>query len=169
VDDIVREVEGRDLRDVVLVGHSLAGLSIPHAAARLGPRMRRLVFLAAAIPPVGGTIMQMMEHPLSPIARGIDAEQMFCNDLDPQTTAWLLDRLGDEPPGPMAEPVKAVTLPAELPTSYVLLERDETLPPELQLEQAKHAGVDEVIRFDSGHSAFAAKPRELVELLLGWA
>ncbi len=69
----------------------------------------------------------------------------------------------------MSEPVKAAALPPELPTSYVLLERDETLPPELQLEQAKEAGVDEVVRFDSGHSAFAAKPRELAELLLGWA
>jgi hypothetical protein len=69
----------------------------------------------------------------------------------------------------MSEPGKAVILPPELHTSYVLLERDETLPPELQLEQAKQAGVEEVIRFDSGHSAFAAKPRELAELLLGWA
>jgi len=166
VDDVVGEVETRELRDVVLVGHSLAGLTIPHAAARLGSRIRRLVYLATSNPPEGGTIMQLMQQPLSPVLRGLDSRQMFCNDLDDETSEWLLERLADEPAGPMNEPVVKVRLPPELPTTYILLERDATLPPELQLEQAREAGVDEVVRFDSGHSAFAAKPRELAELLL---
>lgn len=169
VDDIVHAIESRDLHDVVLVGHSLAGISIPHAAARLLPRIERLVYLATSNPPAGSSIMELMKHPLSPISRGIAADTMFCNDLDPETTAWLLERLGDEPPGPMNEPVAQAELPPDLPTTYILLERDETLPDALQLEQAKVAQVDEVIRFDSGHSAFAARPRELAELLLSWA
>ena len=168
---IASEVEARDLREVVLVGHSLAGISIPHAAARLGPRMKHLVYLATANPPPGTTVMDLMQHPLSPISRGLagDPATMFCNDLDAETTSWLLKRLVDEPPGVMIEPLTRAELPPELPTTYVLLERDESLPPALQLEQAQCAAVDEVIRFDSGHSAFAAKPRELAELLLGWA
>jgi pimeloyl-ACP methyl ester carboxylesterase len=168
---IASEIESRDLRDVVLVGHSLAGISIPHAAARLGPRMKRLVYLATSNPPVGSTVMELMQDPRSPLSRGIadDPAAMFCNDLDDETTAWLLERLVDEPPGVMLEPVTEAELPKGLPTSYILLERDAVLLPEFQLDQAKNAGADEVIRFDSGHSAFAAKPRELAELLLGWA
>jgi len=169
IEDIVRAVEDADLADVVLVGHSLAGLSIPHAAARLGPRMRRLVCLASAHPTPGTSVMELMQHPLSPVSRGLDLEQMFCNDLDAEATAWLLERLCDEPPGPMTEPAARVELPAGLPATYVLLEQDATLPPELQLEQARNAGIDEVVRFDSGHSAFAARPEALAQLFLGWA
>lgn len=169
VDDIVRAIEGADLHDVVLVGHSLAGLSVPHAAARLAQRIRRLVYLATANPPAGTTVMELMQHPLSPVSRGLDLEQMFCNDLDRESTAWLLERLCDEPPGPMSEPVERPDLPVQLPTTYVLLERDATLPPELQLEQAKEAEAHEVVRFDAGHSAFAARPEALARLFLGWA
>jgi hypothetical protein len=42
------------------------------------------------------------------------------------------------------------------------------MPPALQREQARNAGA-EVVEFDAGHSAFASKPRELAELLLGLA
>lgn len=168
VDDVVREVETRDLREVVLVGHSLAGITVPEAASRLAPRMRRLVFLSTAHPGPGRSVDQLMEHPLSPLSRGADFPRMFCNDLDEETTAWLLSNLGPEPAGPMREPVPAVALPAELATSYVLLERDEALPPELQREMARVAGAGELLPFEAGHSAFASRPRELAELLLRW-
>ncbi len=41
------------------------------------------------------------------------------------------------------------------------------MPPDLQREMARNAGAEEIIPFDSGHSAFASRPRELAELLLG--
>jgi pimeloyl-ACP methyl ester carboxylesterase len=168
---IVDEIVSRDLRDVVLVGHSLAGLSIPHAASRVAARVRRVVHLATSCPPEGATVMQLMEHPTSPLSRGIagDPAAMFCNDLDEETTSWLVDRLVDEPPGVMVEPVVRADPTPDLPATYILLERDATLLPVFQEEQARSAGVDEIVRFDSGHSAFAAKPRELAELLLRWA
>lgn len=169
VEDIVRAVEDADLSDVVLVGHSLAGLSVPHAAARLTSRLRRVVYLATAHPAPGTSVMELMQHPLSSVSRGIAFEEMFCNDLDEEQTAWLLGQLCDEPPGPMVEPVEAPNLPSHLPTTYVLLEQDATLPPAMQLEQAAVAGAHEVVRFDSGHSAFAAQPEALAALMLGWA
>jgi hypothetical protein len=53
-----------------------------------------------------------------------------------------------------------------LPAVYIVCEHDEALPPDLQRIQARNAGASEVLPFDSGHSAFASKPRELAELLL---
>lgn len=169
VEDVVRAIEERDLRDVILVGHSLAGITVPEAAGQLGSRLRRLVLLSTAHPEPGRSVEQLMEHPLSPVSRGVDFQRMFCNDLDEPATAWLLSKLGPEPAGPMREAVPAVSLPAGLPSSYVVLERDEALPPELQRELARTAGADELVSFDAGHSAFASRPRELAELLLGWA
>lgn len=166
IDDLVREVETRGLRDVVLVGHSLAGITVPRAAARLGARMRHLVFLSTVNPPAGSSVEDAMKDPQSPLARGVDDRTMFCNDLDEQSAEWLLSQLGPEPPGPMAERLGRLTLPPGLPTTYVLLERDEALPPEFQHQQARNAGAGEIVSLDAGHSAFVSRPRELAELLL---
>ena len=169
VDDVVREIETRDLRDVVLVGHSLAGITLPGAAARVADRLRRVIFLSTVNPPVGQSVADPMKHPLSPLSRGVDFPTMFCNDLDEETAAWLLGQLGPEPPGPTAEPVTVARLPSRVPSTYILLERDEALPPELQREQARTASADELVSFDAGHSAFASRPRDLAELLLRYA
>jgi pimeloyl-ACP methyl ester carboxylesterase len=53
VDDVVREIEERDLRDVVLVGHSLAGITLPLAAERVADRLRRLIDLSNPLPGFG--------------------------------------------------------------------------------------------------------------------
>lgn len=169
VDDVVREIEARDLREVVLVGHSLAGITIPQAAARVADRLRRIIYLSTSNPAVGQSIDDLMKHPLSPVVRRADFRVMFCNDLDEDTAAWLLAQLGPEPPGPMAEPITVAGSPSGVGSTYVLLERDEALPPAYQREQARTAGVDEVVPFDAGHSAFASRPRELAELLLRYA
>jgi pimeloyl-ACP methyl ester carboxylesterase len=169
VDDVVREIEGRDLRGVVLVGHSLAGITIPQAAARVADRIRRLIHLSTSSPAAGQSVAELMKHPMSPLSRGVDLRSMFCNDLDDETTTWLLSKLGPEPPGPMTEPVPPVDLDGRIESTYILLERDEALPPALQIEQAHNARVGEVVPFDAGHSAFASRPRELADLLLRYA
>jgi len=169
VDDVVREIESRDLREVILVGHSLAGITVPQAAVRVADRIRRLIYLSTSNPPEGQSIFDLMKHPLSPVARGLDVHTMFCNDLDDDATAWLLSNLGPEPPGPMGEPIPRVDLPAGVKSTYVLLQRDEALPPAWQREQALNARADEVVPFDAGHSAFVSRPVELADLLLGYA
>jgi pimeloyl-ACP methyl ester carboxylesterase len=169
VDDVVREIESRDLRRAVLVGHSLAGITIPRAAARVADRIRRLVYLSTSNPVAGQSIDELMKHPLSPLSRGVDFRTMFCNDLDDASTAWLLSNLGPEPPGPMREPIPAAAAAPRIAATYILLERDEALPPAFQREQARNAGAEEIVPFDAGHSAFASRPRELAELLLRYA
>jgi len=165
-DDVVREIEGRDLTEVVLVGHSLAGITLPPAAHRLAGRLRRVVYLSTTNPQVGQSVEDRMRDPLSPISREVDFETMFCNDLDEKTSTWLLSRLGPEPAGPMAEKVAVATGPPGVPSTYILLEKDEALPPAYQREQARAAQVDEIVTLDAGHSAFASRPQELAELLL---
>lgn len=48
--DVVDLIEGNDLRDVVLVGHSYAGMVITGAADRCRDRIRMLVYLDAFVP-----------------------------------------------------------------------------------------------------------------------
>jgi pimeloyl-ACP methyl ester carboxylesterase len=170
VDAVADDIERAGLKDVVLVGHSLAGITIPHVAARLPQRMRRVVYLSTTNPALGHSVMdELQAHPLSPISRGIDVSDAFCSDLDAATSAWLRSRLGPEPPGPMEEKVTRVAGPPEVPSSYVLLERDEVLPSAYQLEHAKRIGAGEIVRLAAGHSVFASQPEALAELLLRYA
>lgn len=53
VQDIVNEVEGQDLREVVLVGHSYAGIPVGQAAERIGDRLARVVFVDSSVPADG--------------------------------------------------------------------------------------------------------------------
>src|SRR5882757_3615170 len=50
VDDVVRTILDEDLTDVVLVGHSYAGLVVSSAANRVPDRIGRLVYLDAMVP-----------------------------------------------------------------------------------------------------------------------
>ena len=173
LDDYVAHVAGliedRDLEDVVIVGHSLAGLTLPPVAHRVEARLRRVIYMASANPEMGSTVSGLMDHPLSPVRRGVSMETMFCNDLDDERSQWLMSQLVDEPPRLMETPVEVPRAPSGVPSTYILLERDEALPPDFQREQARAARVDEVVSLDTGHSAFVAKPRELAELLLRYA
>ena len=53
IEDIVRLIEAEDLRDVVLVGHSYAGLIVSGVACALPQRIGRRVYLDAFLPEDG--------------------------------------------------------------------------------------------------------------------
>ncbi|GHB35004.1 hypothetical protein GCM10010331_22860 [Streptomyces xanthochromogenes] len=53
VQDIVDEIERRNLREVVLVGHSYSGIPVGQAAERIGDRLARVVFVDAGVPADG--------------------------------------------------------------------------------------------------------------------
>jgi pimeloyl-ACP methyl ester carboxylesterase len=166
VADVVTAIEAADLQEVVLVGHSLAGITIPLAAARIPDRIRRVVYLSTSNPLPGQSLNQLMEHPLSPFSRGADFQEMFCNDLDAETRKWLLSKLEDEPLGPLNEPMPAIRLPESISSTYILLAQDQALVPDFQREQAVNAGADEIVTLDAGHCVFASKPAELARILL---
>jgi len=51
VDSVARFIEERDLREVVLVGHSMGGLTISSVAEKIPRRLKRVVFLSAIVIP----------------------------------------------------------------------------------------------------------------------
>jgi pimeloyl-ACP methyl ester carboxylesterase len=60
VDDVVSTLESADLRDVVLVGHSYAGMAVTGAAAVLPDRLRRLVVLDGFLPEAGEKAIDLL-------------------------------------------------------------------------------------------------------------
>jgi pimeloyl-ACP methyl ester carboxylesterase len=63
VQDVVTAVLAQDAGDVVLLGHSYAGMVVTGAAARLGDRLTRLVVVDGFLPERGDTALELLpEH-----------------------------------------------------------------------------------------------------------
>jgi pimeloyl-ACP methyl ester carboxylesterase len=66
IQDVVQLLEEKDLRDVILVGHSYGGMVITGAADRAGERIRELVFIKAPHPrhgeALGDTFPGLRQH-----------------------------------------------------------------------------------------------------------
>jgi pimeloyl-ACP methyl ester carboxylesterase len=129
VDAVVHEIERADLRDVVLVGHSLAGLTVPAVCARIPERISALVLVAASIAPPGGTILDLLPWPirllcrillrfgdLTPAPPKLLARYMFCNDMTSEQAERTLDRMVPEAVQLVVQPT--VRQPAGFPVSW---------------------------------------------------
>ncbi|HEY1969189.1 MAG TPA: alpha/beta hydrolase [Pseudonocardia sp.] len=143
-DAITEAAERAGHDELILVGHSMAGLSIPGAAQRLGDRLRHLVFVSALVAREGALSVEMMPQPIrawvkhrlrrmSAQGRGFSlpewvARWYFCNDLSEADTRMVLGRLCPEPPEPMLERLPITSLSPEVPRTYLGYRQDHTIP-----------------------------------------
>lgn len=131
VDAIVEDLEALGSDPVVLVGHSLAGMSLPRVLARVPERVRHAVFLSCTVPPEGRSPFDMLEREIQAMARnGGDgrepttipaaaARAMFCTDMDEEQTRSTLDGLVPEAPGPIHEPSRLAGLTNGIPLTWI--------------------------------------------------
>ncbi len=110
VDDVVELLHFWDLRDVVLVGHSYGGMVITGAADRSADRVAKLVYLDAANPTNGQSLVDVA-GPFMEMARRegkvVDGTELvllpapgaaaFYGVTDPDDQAWMDERLTAHP------------------------------------------------------------------------
>ncbi|MCT9078443.1 alpha/beta fold hydrolase [Streptomyces fulvoviolaceus] len=172
VQDIVDEVERLDLRDVVLVGHSYAGVPVGQAAERIGDRLSRVVFVDSNVPVDGESFLA--GWPSDHVRQSIADHDGFWPPLDPEdyTGQGLTDEhiarvVSDGTPHPgatLTEPAILERPLGELPATYVkcLLDGDE--PPAVVAELFEN-GQWQLVRLDTGHWPMFSQPRELARVL----
>ena len=175
VQDIVDEVEGQDLRDVVLVGHSYSGIPVGQAAERIGDRLARVIFVDSSIPangeafvsawPDGGAMVKasIAENggfwPLVPAARyaghGLTDEQI----------ARIIGGSTPHPGATLTEPAVLDRPLGELPATFVqcLLDGDELDDDVAQLVTGEQW---RLAQLDTGHWPMFSQPRELAQIFL---
>src|ERR1700675_1769898 len=116
VDSVAEFIERHDLKNVVLAGHSLGGLTIPGVAAKIPARIKRVVWVTALVALDGQPIV---DPATSPIAAGADSlpersipiEMMgkefvdgLSNDMGPALKEYGLSGVGPQPVAPMMTP-----------------------------------------------------------------
>jgi pimeloyl-ACP methyl ester carboxylesterase len=179
--ELVADVEAAALRDVVLVGHSQAGMTVPQMAEFAPHLFRKLIYVTCSAPLPGQTTLDQMGHGRHgdsaeevgyPV--GADATMperfraMFCNDMEAAEADAFLARLGPDM-WPMVcyshadwryDHLRAV------PSSYVVCLRDQALTPEWQYRFADRLHARRIHRIDAGHQVMNTRPQALAEVLL---
>ena len=108
IDDVVRLLHYWDLRDVVLVGHSYGGMVITGAGDRASDRVGKLVYLDAANPRNGQSLVDVAGTTITAtreFGRVVDGVELvllpemefFYGVEDPSDQAWMRERLTGHP------------------------------------------------------------------------
>jgi pimeloyl-ACP methyl ester carboxylesterase len=110
INDIVQVLHYWDLHDVVLVGHSYGGMVITGVADRAADRIGKLVYLDAANPTNGQSLVDVAgpiiesTRPMGTILDGVELvllpspdAGMFYGVTDPADLAWMAERLTGHP------------------------------------------------------------------------
>jgi len=174
IDDIVGLLQYEDLANVVLVGHSYAGMVVAGVLERTPERVSHAVYLDAFLPNDGESIRDLGTPDLDDIAATYgdgwrmppSGDAASFGVTDPDIATWIDARLGDQPYGTFTEPVRISRSDNDgIARSFILC--TEFLFPD-HAERARERGF-EVRELMVGHDAMVTMPNELVTILLDLA
>jgi pimeloyl-ACP methyl ester carboxylesterase len=179
IEDIAAVLAFEDLRDVILVGHSYGGMVITGVADRAADRVGRMVYLDAATPvngqslvDVAGPIIEMV-RPFGEVVDGIELVLLPAPDAgllygvtDPDDLAWMADRLTGHPWQCFEQPLSLTNEDALWAIPQYHISCTSTLPtrdPEL-MARARAAG--RLWDIDTGHDLMITEPEAVADALL---
>lgn len=173
VADVVAVLETEDLADVVLVGHSYAGMVVTAVADRAARRIARLVYLDAVVPRDG----QCLYDTASPQVKAHFEEQAknggegwlvppagakFLGLQSEEDQRWVMPRLRPHPVRTFREAVRLGAGPPRVPRRYINCIGDK---PPGQPRSAQAEGIADYRELRTGHDAMVTAAGEVAALL----
>lgn len=170
VDHVCNAIVRPDLHDVVLVGHSLAGITLPRVVDRIADRIAHQVYIAAIVPAEGQSVADLVMGGATPpaVLPAPDVETahaLFCNDMDARQQKYVTGNLVPEAGQPFTVPMDLAGLRHPVPRTFVRPLRDQTLPAERLDEIIARLEPVEVTEVDAGHDLMISKPAALAPVL----
>lgn len=185
VHSIVRAAERESLRDLVLVGHGMAGGLLLQAAGQLPVPPKRLVLVAGIIPVNHRSMLSSLPQKirgrfrlLSTLSKLSRQEFRYprsaissylCNGMEPMEVVQSLGFFGPLPTRVLTAKVELDDGPPSCPVTYVVLNRDRLLPADVQERMANRIPGVEIVSMESCHEVMLYRPRELAGILLQYA
>jgi pimeloyl-ACP methyl ester carboxylesterase len=173
-----------DRIDVILVGHSMAGVVISAVAEAISDRLKSLVYICAYLPRSGESLYQLssadkdslvgkywrQEHPERYSPAWVAAEgivEALGADCPPDYQELLVKRHFPEPVPPLATPV---TLTPErygkVARYYIETLNDRAVSHQLQTLMLSRVSVQKSFQLPSSHCPFFSMPDRLVDCLI---
>jgi pimeloyl-ACP methyl ester carboxylesterase len=179
IHDVVSLLHYEDLHDVILVGHSYGGMVITGVADRASDRVGKLVYLDAANPKDGESLVDVAgpvinaTRPAGRVVDGVELVLLPAPDAgllygvtDPGDLAWMADRLTGHPWKCFEQKLR-LTNEAQLgkiPQFHVVCTATlATRDPQL-MEEARAAG--RLWDIDTGHDLMITEPERVTEAFL---
>jgi pimeloyl-ACP methyl ester carboxylesterase len=177
IESICTDISAWGVDPVVLVGHSLAGVTVPLVAERMPDRVVHVVLLSAIVPPSGRSViasLRWIERVL--VSRWVRPDRPFelttpmmrygfGTNLSAEEWRSLRAQTCPEAPRLLTDVVHR-RLPADIPFTFIVHTKDRALSVKRQHASIRNLDIPIDIRtIDAGHSAFASHPVEVATLL----
>ena len=177
-DVVAAHIDAEDASDAVVVGHSMAGHTIPLVAARRP--VSRLVYLCSLVPALGASFVDQLgsepemldfsglgdpapDGSLSWTDRDLARKYMYA-DCDPDVAEQALDRLRPQAATPALQPFALDAFP-DAPTTYIVATEDRLVQPAWSRRIARDRLGADVIEIPGSHSPFLSRPSDLADVL----
>lgn len=179
IDDVVSVIEGKGLRNVVLVGHSYGGIVIAGTADRIAERLKCIVYLDAIVPEDGQSLADIkgqewrdgLEGRSVRIGRGwyLPSPKASAFDIhDKEDAAWADAHLTPHPLKTFTDHV-SLTNPAVGAIRHVYIACTEQEDSFVYMRGRVTALGWRWIEIPTGHDAMITAPGRLTEILLSLA
>ncbi|WP_295717996.1 alpha/beta fold hydrolase [Mucilaginibacter sp.] len=179
--DQVKEAIGTRT-NVILVGHSFAGLVISQVAEEIPAQIHKLIFLAAALPHDGDSLLGLAkldagshiskyltidkEHGAAIIAKE-GAADIFAADAPQQVQDYIAANVKAEPLVPLATPVHLTEKNfGSIKKVYIHTTNDHAISYPAQQYMVKNSKIDKVYTLESSHTPFISMPDKLADIII---
>ena len=169
---------------VILVGHSLGGLSITQSAEYRPDKINKLVYLCAFVPQNGQSLQDLNELDPNPspllkqnrikaedgswsTVKSEAVKEIFYHDCSAEDIYRAQSLLCPEPSAPKMTSVR-ITMDnyGRIPRIYIQTLEDRALSPAFQEKMFQALPFQQIIQMKTGHSPFFSVPGDLANHLL---
>ncbi len=176
--DVVAVLFYEDLHDVILVGHSYGGMVITGVADRAADRVGRLVYLDAANPVNGQSLLDVAgpmiaaTRPLGGVVDGVELVLLpaegagrFYGVEDPKDVQWMDERLAGHPWKSFEQPLELTNEDAlwAIPQYHIVCTSTLATRDREQMAAARAEG--RLWDIDTGHDLMITEPERVAAAL----
>ncbi|MEI9910245.1 MAG: alpha/beta fold hydrolase [Bacteroidota bacterium] len=180
--DVVKKAIGSK-KDIILVGHSMAGLIISEVSEQIPEQIKELVFLAAYLPRNGESLFSLAQQdPDSHVGKSLTLDEkaltaviakeaipdIFAADAPLPVQDYLKNNTKAEPLIPLNTPVVLTEANfGKVNKTYIFTANDHTVGKTLQLNMVRNStNVSKTYSLPSSHTPFISMPAVLAAIIL---
>ena len=168
--------------NVLLVGHSMAGLIISEVAEAIPSQIKELVYLVAVLPQNGVSLLQLSQQDAdSHTGKYIKVDEatasiglakeglidVFAADASKEIQDYLLANVKADPLIPFTNPVTITAANfGSVKRAYIHTINDNAISYAAQQAMVKSVGVNKEYALKSSHTPFFSMPKELADIIL---
>jgi pimeloyl-ACP methyl ester carboxylesterase len=178
ISDVIDFIRKENLKDLVLVGHSMSGIVISKVAEEIPERIKHLVYLAAVVPKDNESLIDLLTKERQETLQKLHGKvkevfgtleqlgPMYFTDIEGEEKDFYMRQLTPQPLAPFFEKIHFNQFP-KIPVlkTYILGLKDKSLPPDLTRKFAERLEVTPV-EIDAGHDMMVSRPDEVAKVLL---